>query len=370
VRAEVEQAQAGAERVRQNPKPTPSDDEFPDYRYGDVGSHFYNIPGEVGGPYWVQDDDEEESMNDLCRWFSAWLIPHFWRDMGWVWSASEIEARLSPPSPTATELRIEALQKTVLDADEQKRTLEHNYLNGQRATDARIAQLTANVQNASHALQATNKELPLVVSASNERRLAHEHTIAQLNVTRAEALLELIDLDGDDEETDTSEEETGSECGTPPPTLPPQVARREREGHSLDMMANKVALANTDIGAQCWSPLVPTAGEARPQASNMSKSKHVKVIIRTRPTSEFAQDIIKFAPDNKGVHVHIPKNEDGGYINNQQEDWDFRFDNILHNASQETIYEECGAPIVKSLLEGFNGTIMAYGQTGAGKTFT
>ncbi|KAJ3093130.1 Kinesin-like protein kif9 [Quaeritorhiza haematococci] len=72
----------------------------------------------------------------------------------------------------------------------------------------------------------------------------------------------------------------------------------------------------------------------------------------------------------KSVHIHIPKNSDGGYINNQQEHWDFRFDSILYNASQETVYEECAAPIIKSLLEGYNGTILAYGQTGAGKTFT
>ncbi|KAI8908305.1 kinesin motor domain-containing protein, partial [Gorgonomyces haynaldii] len=66
----------------------------------------------------------------------------------------------------------------------------------------------------------------------------------------------------------------------------------------------------------------------------------------------------------------IPKNEEWGYINNQQENWDFKFDNILHNASQEVVYEECAIPIVKSLLDGYNATILAYGQTGAGKTFT
>ncbi|KAI9203521.1 P-loop containing nucleoside triphosphate hydrolase protein [Polychytrium aggregatum] len=95
----------------------------------------------------------------------------------------------------------------------------------------------------------------------------------------------------------------------------------------------------------------------------LNKSKHVRVIIRTRPTSEFAQDIIRFGDDHKA------RNE-GGYINNQQENWDFKFDNILHNASQETVYEDCGTSIVKGLLEGYNGTILAYGQTGAGKTFT
>ncbi|KAJ3301978.1 Kinesin-like protein kif9 [Kappamyces sp. JEL0829] len=70
------------------------------------------------------------------------------------------------------------------------------------------------------------------------------------------------------------------------------------------------------------------------------------------------------------MHIHIPKNEEWGYINNQQENWDFKFDKILHNSSQETVYEECGVPIVKSVLEGYNATILAYGQTGAGKTFT
>lgn len=102
----------------------------------------------------------------------------------------------------------------------------------------------------------------------------------------------------------------------------------------------------------------------------MSKSKHVKVCIRTRPTSHFAQEVINFGSDKKSIHIHIPKDADGGHINNQQENWDFKFDNILHNSSQETVYEECAVPIVKSLLDGYNGTILAYGQTGAGKTFT
>ncbi|KAJ3066811.1 Kinesin-like protein kif9 [Podochytrium sp. JEL0797] len=61
---------------------------------------------------------------------------------------------------------------------------------------------------------------------------------------------------------------------------------------------------------------------------------------------------------------------DGGFINNQQENWDFKFDGILHNVSQEKVYDECGHGIVKAMMDGYHGTIMAYGQTGAGKTFT
>ena len=86
-----------------------------------------------------------------------------------------------------------------------------------------------------------------------------------------------------------------------------------------------------------------------------NKARHVKVVIRTRPTANFAQDIMSFEENKKKLHIHIPKGEEGGFINNQQENWDFRFDQILHNASQEVVYDECGAPIVKGLLDGYNG---------------
>lgn len=68
--------------------------------------------------------------------------------------------------------------------------------------------------------------------------------------------------------------------------------------------------------------------------------------------------------------MQIPKNENGGFINNQQEQWKFKFDKILHNSSQEEVFDYCAKDIVKSVAEGYNGTIFCYGQTGAGKTFT
>lgn len=34
------------------------------------------------------------------------------------------------------------------------------------------------------------------------------------------------------------------------------------------------------------------------------------------------------------------------------------------------IYNESASPIIKNVLEGYNGTIFAYGQTGTGKTHT
>jgi kinesin family member 3B len=42
----------------------------------------------------------------------------------------------------------------------------------------------------------------------------------------------------------------------------------------------------------------------------------------------------------------------------------------LTSSKQLDLYEETFRPLVESVLNGFNGTIFAYGQTGTGKTFT
>lgn len=49
----------------------------------------------------------------------------------------------------------------------------------------------------------------------------------------------------------------------------------------------------------------------------------------------------------------------------------FTFDHCFDwNNKQEDIYKACGANIIENVLEGYNGTIFAYGQTGTGKTHT
>lgn len=39
-------------------------------------------------------------------------------------------------------------------------------------------------------------------------------------------------------------------------------------------------------------------------------------------------------------------------------------------AQQRSIYDQAIAPIVDQVLDGFNCTVFAYGQTGTGKTYT
>ena len=40
---------------------------------------------------------------------------------------------------------------------------------------------------------------------------------------------------------------------------------------------------------------------------------------------------------------------------------------ILYSTTQDTVYETCVEDIVVSVLEGYNGSIIAYGQTGTGQ---
>eukprot|EP00937_MAST-01D_sp_MAST-1D-sp2_P003772 g3772.t1 len=49
----------------------------------------------------------------------------------------------------------------------------------------------------------------------------------------------------------------------------------------------------------------------------------------------------------------------------------FTFDHVFPpDITQRDVYDTCAVSIVDSVLDGFNGTIFAYGQTGAGKTHT
>ncbi|NWU11418.1 KIF9 protein, partial [Cephalopterus ornatus] len=98
--------------------------------------------------------------------------------------------------------------------------------------------------------------------------------------------------------------------------------------------------------------------------------KPVQAFVRVKPTARFAQDTIKFGADNKSIDIHIQKDARGGIVNNSYTDWSFRMDGLLHDTSQDQVYETVAKDLVAEALRGYNGTIMCYGQTGAGKTYT
>ena len=59
----------------------------------------------------------------------------------------------------------------------------------------------------------------------------------------------------------------------------------------------------------------------------------VKVVIRTRPTANFAYKNIQINETTNYIGINIPKNAESGYVNHQTEDWGFNFDKVLQNVS-------------------------------------
>ncbi|KAK9306644.1 hypothetical protein QLX08_002820 [Tetragonisca angustula] len=56
---------------------------------------------------------------------------------------------------------------------------------------------------------------------------------------------------------------------------------------------------------------------------------------------------------------------------NRPESWNFSFFRIFEeSATQRDVFENVARPVVESALDGYNGTIFAYGQTASGKTHT
>ncbi|KAB1264246.1 Kinesin-like protein KIF9 [Camelus dromedarius] len=165
----------------------------------------------------------------------------------------------------------------------------------------------------------------------------------------------------------------------------------------------------------------------------MGTRKKVHAFVRVKPTDDFAHEMITYGDDNKGIQdkipvnvclyqkppfqrlestidrthvyvgvgahhsaeevltariqrdgaqaqtsvtkpttidIHLKKDTRRGVVNNQQTDWSFKLDGVLHDASQDLVYETVAKDVVSQALDGYNGTIMCYGQTGAGKTYT
>lgn len=64
-----------------------------------------------------------------------------------------------------------------------------------------------------------------------------------------------------------------------------------------------------------------------------AKGQAVKVVIRTRPTADFAQKNIEIDQSKGSIKMNFEKDANAGLINNQTDAWTFNFEKILHNAS-------------------------------------
>ncbi|KAL0333495.1 UNVERIFIED_CONTAM: Kinesin-like protein KIN-5C [Sesamum angustifolium] len=99
------------------------------------------------------------------------------------------------------------------------------------------------------------------------------------------------------------------------------------------------------------------------------KGVNVQVLLRCRPFSE--DELRNNAPQVVTCNEYQREVSVSQSIAGKHIDRVFTFDKVFGpNAQQKDLYEQAVVPIVNEVLEGFNCTIFAYGQTGTGKTYT
>ena len=93
-----------------------------------------------------------------------------------------------------------------------------------------------------------------------------------------------------------------------------------------------------------------------------NKSDNVKVAVRCRPFNDREKKLKStcvVTTDQSDNQIQI-KN-----ITNTSNLKSFKFDYVYgEKANQKEIYEDTAYPLVESVLDGYNGTIFAYGHTG------
>lgn len=101
-----------------------------------------------------------------------------------------------------------------------------------------------------------------------------------------------------------------------------------------------------------------------------SKDESIRVIFRVRPLNSKEEadgrNIVTTAHMDRGaIEIRNPT------FSSSDPPKVFTFDSVFGpSSSQRQIYDICASPIVQSVLEGYNGSIFAYGQTSAGKSHT
>ena len=104
-------------------------------------------------------------------------------------------------------------------------------------------------------------------------------------------------------------------------------------------------------------------------------SENVRVLVRVRPPNARELD----GGYAKSIHAHsdtqlsVTRAGSAAHAgaHGTMTSSSFAYDYVCDETqSQEAIFERVGAPIVDGVVEGFHGCVLAYGQTGAGKTYT
>ena len=118
---------------------------------------------------------------------------------------------------------------------------------------------------------------------------------------------------------------------------------------------------------------------------------NIQVLVRVRPPNSRELEQVSLVPSEKEkrsaepfdvAHPRDSFSTTQGYVKgvhtsgqsidvSSKSNAKYSYDHVYdHDASQLDIFESVGVPVTDAFLEGYHGCLIAYGQTGAGKTFT
>jgi hypothetical protein len=116
---------------------------------------------------------------------------------------------------------------------------------------------------------------------------------------------------------------------------------------------------------------MPKAKAAKDDGKGDADADRVHVVVRIRPPvrkdEKFGEgsEALQYDAEKNMLFLLAAKDDDKGVPKQ------FAFDKVLwKDSGQHDAWEAAGMPVVNSVLEGYTGCVMCYGQTGAGKSFT
>ncbi|KAL1526132.1 hypothetical protein AB1Y20_014860 [Prymnesium parvum] len=163
-------------------------------------------------------------------------------------------------------------------------------------------------------------------------------TVKHISCDTSMSLRKTLDFHGDSE---------GSTCATPLRDRASTISVMPRSPSFVDMPTN--------------DPSSPGAGE-----------KETGIVVCVRIKSFHPSFVVGEELTKRGVFPERTQNSAGGMdaVSLQGQSGKYRFHAVYERETNEALFQKLGVPLVHSVLSGYNGTLMAYGQTGTGKTYT
>ncbi|PHJ18351.1 kinesin heavy chain [Cystoisospora suis] len=151
--------------------------------------------------------------------------------------------------------------------------------------------------------------------------------------------------------------------------LPSEDVPAARRPHDDESREKPTLLDTAPAPPETWGGATWEASSNAPQVQVPTVAKGCIVCVRIRPES--VQEVA--SGGNICVFTQTEESQSPSLIvtGNRDQRYKFHYDYVFdQDASQEKVYSAACLPLVDKLLSGYSASVIAYGQTGAGKSYT